>query len=734
VAGHQWAAAAAALCGVVAGAGRPLAAQPVRAPRGGVSVVVTVRHAADSGAVATAEVRAGTPPQRARTDGAGRARLRLQVGDTLSVTAMGYRPWRRLVPPQGADTLTAWLEPLPAMLPTVTTTAGQRELRGGESTRSTLVLDRAAIDAAAAIGANQLLRQQPGIQELPAVPARSTLSIRGMDDARVLVLVDGEPMAGALIETRDIGRLSTLAAGRIEVTKGPSGVEFGSDAIGGVVNLVPAPPSVAPEFTWLARQGGLGRRESNVMASASRGRVGARVSGGWRQADRLAGYDAAGSTLQRVYDLRSDVRVALPGGWQLRVDGQGSRERQRFPLDARLNGFIDNLGAQGFVEGTGPLLGGTVRLRGSAQAFRYQYRQARGLLPVRGSADSLEQREGQQRLLASWSRSVGGHVLDAGLLHVRRALVAPDKLDGTRGSDVVQEAFVRDAYTRGRWLLSAGVRGTSSALWGGTWNPSLGGAWHAHPALRVRANVARGFRAPGFKEVRYQFTNPVAGYSLAGNPGLRPEQSWSRGLGGSWAPVRGWTADVEWYRTDVDQLVEWRFAGTTVAGLQGYQLVNVARARTQGVEAQLRWQPGATVVSLAYDRLSARDLGTGLPLSRRAPHAARLAISRPWAVRGGGVQADAQLRYTAAAPLVGIPSGAPITGPFSTAAGIIGWQGAWLAADAQARVEVGRGATLSVGVNNLLGQRPAFWSPAIDRQWYAGVQWQWHGAGAPAVR
>ena len=277
--GRRGAAAVAALIGVVAGAARPLVAQPVRLPSGAVPVRVTVRHAGDSGAVAAAEVRGGTPPQRTRTDGAGRAGLRLHAGDTVTVTAMGYRPWRRVVAAPDPDSLTAWMEPLPAMLPTVTTTAGQRELRGGESTRSTLVLDRAAIEAAAAIGANQLLRQQPGIQELPAVPARSTLSIRGMDDARVLVLVDGEPMAGALIESRDIGRLSTLAAGRLEVTKGPSGVEFGSDAIGGVVNLVPSPPSVAPEVTWLARQGGLGRRESNLMLSGSHGRLGARQIG-----------------------------------------------------------------------------------------------------------------------------------------------------------------------------------------------------------------------------------------------------------------------------------------------------------------------------------------------------------------------------------------------------------------------------------------------------------------------
>ncbi|MBU6367734.1 MAG: TonB-dependent receptor plug domain-containing protein, partial [Gemmatimonadetes bacterium] len=260
--------------GAVSGGGTPrvlLAAQPaLGARREAAVVVVTVRHAVDSGVVAAAEVRTGGV-RGGRTDGRGVARVRAQPGDTVVVTAVGYRPRRQVV--DGAE-LTAWMEPLPAVLPAVITTAGQRELRGGESTRSTLVLDREAMDAAAAIAANQLLRQQPGIQELPAVPARSTLSIRGMDDARVLVLVDGEPMAGALVEARDIGRLSTLAAGRVEVTKGPSGVEFGSDAIGGVVNLVPTPPSATPELTWLARHGGLGRRESTLMGSGTRGRVG----------------------------------------------------------------------------------------------------------------------------------------------------------------------------------------------------------------------------------------------------------------------------------------------------------------------------------------------------------------------------------------------------------------------------------------------------------------------------
>lgn len=684
-----------------------------------------VSSRADGAPVASAEIRQLRTGVRLRSDGDGRFAVAARVGDTLLVRMLGYREQRVVLAAEGfADEWRIALEPLATVLPVLTTTMGQRVIRASESPRSVTVVDRKEIDAVAAVSANQLLRQLPGMQELPAPPSKTSISIRGFDDSRVLVLVDGEPVAGSLVESRDIGRLSTVAAERIEVTKGPSSVEFGSDALGGVINIVQAAPTKTFTLDGVARQGGLGREEATLGVSNTAGRVGYRVNGGWRQSDRVTGYNAAGSTFNRIFDLRSDVRVALAGQWTARLDMQASQERQRFPLDANFNGFIDNRGAQGFAEAQGPALGGRLRIRSFQQRFSYQYRQARGLLPIRGSADSVEQQERQQRYLAAYTTVRGRHAIDLGVQHSRRTLVAPEKVDGDSARENVTEFFARDSWTIGDLLVTAGARYTSSTLWGSTVNPSVGMAWQALPALRLRSNVARGFRAPGFKEIRYTFFNPAGGYEIVGNPDLRPESSVSGSVGGTWAPSTRWSVDVEGYRNDVNGLVDWSYRGDNAAGFQTYANVNVARARTQGVETNIRALLLGTEFTAGYDYLRARNLSNGLPLSRRASHTARLRATREFAVLRG-LTGDLSVRYTGNAPLIGIPAGAPITGPFSTDPGIIGRQGALLSVDAQWRLQLNPVATLSVGGNNLLAQRPALWTPAFDRQIFAGLSIRW---------
>lgn len=684
-----------------------------------------VRSGADGAPIVAAELRRLSSGARARTDAQGRFTLAAGAGDSVLVRVLGYRERRLAVPSAvGSDGWRVTLDPLATVLPVFTTTMGQRVIRANESPRSVTVVDDQEIDAVAAVSANQLLRQLPGLQELPAPPSKTSIAIRGFDDSRVLVLVDGEPVPGSLIESRDVGRLSTIATERIEVTKGPSSVEFGSDALGGVINIVQAAPAKTLTVDGVARQGELGRRESSLGFSNTAGRVGYRLNGGWRQTDRLTGYDAAGSTFNRIFDVRSDVRVALGRQWTVRIDGQGSQERQRFPLDANFNGFIDNRGGQGFAEAQGPGLGGRLRLRTFLQRFKYQYRQSRELLPIRGSADSVEQQERQGRYLVAYTKIAGSHALDVGVQHARRTLVAPTKVDGDSAREYITEVFARDTWTMGNVLFTAGARHTASTLWGSSTNPSAGLAWQALPALRLRTNVARGFRAPGFKEIRYTFFNPAGGYQIVGNPELQPESSVSGSAGGTWAPSARWSFDAEAYRNDVTDLIDWSYRGDNVAGYQTYANVNIARARTQGIETNARIALLGIDFTGGYDYLRARNLSTGLPLTRRATHTARLRASRDWAWLHG-VQGDLAVHYTGNAPLIGIPAGAPITGPFSTAPGIVGRQGALLSVDMQWRLRASEIATLSFGGNNLLNQQPALWTPAFQRQLYAGLAIHW---------
>jgi len=655
------------------------------------------------GAVASAEVTAIASGLKTRSDARGEFRILAGVGDSLHIRALGFRERRLAIE---SPMIAVQLVPLPAMLDRVVTTVGQREMRAGDSPASVLVLSKEDIAAAGAVSANQLLRRLPGLQEIASPPAQTSIAIRGLDQSRVLVLIDGEPMAGAMTENRDIGRLSTMAAERIEVVKGPSSVEYGSEALGGVINLVTAAPSTRFVADATARVGELGRRESEMEISNSYGPVGIRLNGGWRQTDRVTGINASGSTLDRVYDFRGDSRIRVSDRMQIRTNLTLSQQRQRWPVGAGFNGFIDNNSQQGFIEAQMQAGGGLLRTRVFGQRYAYQFRQALGPLPVTGSADSLEQRERMTRALVSYSRTAGRHTLDAGVQFSARDIASPAKIDGDSASDRVTEFFARDALTLGDVLLTAGARTSSSTLWGSAVTPSVGAVWHLDQAVRLRANVARGFRAPSFKELRYTFINGAAGYQIVGNTDLRPESSWSSSLGGTWAPAAGLSFELEGYRNALSNLIATRDIGTNAAGLILFQNINVERARTEGIESNVRYLRGATELSLGYDHLRARDLLTGRTLEGRATHTARAAIAKRWTALGG-ITSDLSTRYISAAERA------------------LFTQEAFLSVDGQVRVRLQQTLELSVGVTNLFDQRPGGWPPAFQRQVLVGLRAGW---------
>ncbi|MEP6764572.1 MAG: TonB-dependent receptor [Gemmatimonadaceae bacterium] len=672
----------------------------------------TIVSGTDTTGIFAAEIRSRPGAVLGRTDQHGQFSVSANTGDTIVVRALGFRERRVMV--SGAE-MRVVLEVSPTVLSTYTTTVGQREIRGTEATVKTTVFDRSDIDAVAAISANQLLRQVPGLQEVASPPSQTTISIRGFSAARVLVLIDGEPVTGGLIENRDLGRLSTVATERIEVTKGPSSVEFGSDALGGVINLVSSAPTKTLSIDGVARQGGLGRMEGTAGVSQTLGDFGYRINGGWRQLDRVLGVDAVGSTFERVFDLRSSFRYRMSEKFSLRADVQGTTERQRWPVGGGYNGFIDNQSGQGFVEAQLQALGGAFRARAFAQRDNYQYRQSQLNVPIAGSGDLLEQHERINRVLLAYSRSAGRQTIDLGGQFTTRQLVAPTKVEGDSAEDHVSEVFAKDSWTIGPTLSTVGVRYTNSTLWGDAVNPSFGLAWQAASAWRFRGNIARGFRAPSFKEIRYTFANPAAGYTVVGNGDLRPESSWSTSVGGTFAPNGTVSFDVEGYRNNVKDLIDTRYGGTNSAGLAVYSNVNVARAHTNGVETSVRLMHGPYDATFGYDFLHTRDDELRLPLSQRAANTARAHVQREWSLLSG-ITTDLNVRYTGASKLIGT---------VGTSAGVVGKQGELLAIDAQLRVNLSHLAELSGGVNNLLNKRSMLYTPAYARQFFLALHLKW---------
>jgi outer membrane receptor for ferrienterochelin and colicins len=653
------------------------------------------------------------PIGRVEADLSGRFRLRPEwTGQGwLEIRSLGHRP---VVVTRADAAAAGWrvaLEPDPLELESLLVTAAGRSQRRSEIAVPIAQVSAAEIQTTGAPSVESLLSEMPGLQSQTGTPTGANIMIRGIGDSRVLVLVDGQPAGGALLENRDLSRMSLTGVERVEVVKGPLSSLYGTDALGGVINIVTTDPQQGFRADARALSGGQGRYEAGATVSGG-GDFRYRATGSWRQQDRVPGLDDATGAFSRVWDARATTRYLGIDDVTLRADVSLVRERQKWPVGGGFSGFNDNRGITGWTEATLERGGGVWTVRVLAQDYEHLYRAARGDAPIAGADDDLQQ-ERFHRGTLSYAAAPGDHRLDVGVEASRREIESPDKILQDRASDRQVDLFAQDAWSPGMVSLSVGGRATFNDRWGNTVSPTFGVTAMPGSSLRLRAVVGRGFRAPSFKELAWDFANLGAGYTVQGNPDLRPETSWNVTAGVDWAPSSRASLGLEAYTNQIDDLIESSFIGNNPSGLLVYSPRNVSRARTRGLEATGSLRSGAWDVRAEYVLLDARSLADDLPLDRRARHSARLRVARSLDVLDG-MLLNVTTHVTGDAPVVGVDA--------LGQAAVIGTQERFISFDVQTTLELPRSLRLVVGVDNLFDQRPAGWQSLLERRFRVGLE------------
>ena len=408
----------------------------------------------------------------------------------------------------------------------------------------------------------------------------------------------------------------------------------------------------------------------------------------------------------RVWDLRSRLRFAVTDDWEVRGGLTSLRERQRWPVGGGFSGFNDNTGLSGWVEtrrSTGP---GEWSARLFAEDYEHLYRSARGDAPFAGDRENA-QRERFVRATASYATTRGNHDLDVGVEVATRRIRSPDKLVEDRASDDQAALFAQDAWRLGAAVVTGGMRYTRNSRWGSNLSPSLGVTRPFGERLHFRAAVARGFRAPSFKELGWRHVNLGAGYLVEGHSDLQPEHSWSVSAGAEWRPAENVVVDAEVYSNRIEDLVELGFVGNAPSGLVVYSPRNLTDAVTQGFELSLRTLLGEGEFSVGYAYLDAYAGVAREPLDRRARHAGRARATWTPEVLPG-LRLDGTLHFTGNAPIVlTLPDGVTVPG---------GTQERFMAVDVQAALPVAGNVELLAGVDNLFDARPEKWQGIIERR------------------
>jgi outer membrane receptor for ferrienterochelin and colicins len=590
----------------------------------------------------------------------------------------------------------------------VVVTASRRLQKLKDAPVATELITRAEILQTGGSDAAAVLLERTGIELEGGHPAGNGAMLQGFGAERVLVLLDGQPLVGRMSGSFDLSRIPVGMLERIEVVKGPQSTLFGSDALGGVINLITRDAVGGWRGSAELMSGSHDRLDAAARVQGTMGKASILIDGGRRQIGLTPGITRDGGARSQQWDALVKSALVLSPVASLEANALVVDESQRWQT-GQLYNFADNLQLAGRVSGSLALRGHTFTPTISMSEFRHT--------PSRSTTDEVtvpgeteKQRLGEAELVHSF-RS-GSAVFDNGIEVRDELLTSPNIRGGSRSLSGV------DAYSQLSWSLGSldivpGVRLSTSEAWGEHWTPRLALLYRASNSVSLRGSVGSAFRSPAFKELFMSFLNlgTGAGYMVRGNEQLAPESSINFSLGGELIRP-SFYARVQLFENRFDDFIETQLVGDS-AGMAIYSYGNIANGTTRGAELELNTSWKGARLEAGYSYLHTRDEATDETLLGRPAHSARLMGGYTF---GFGTRVSATAIYTGATPMQRAESGT-LT------------RDAYVRIDTRVAHALPYGLELSLGVNNVADGRPALWPGYTGRQIYAGASWRSNDKG-----
>ena len=123
---------------------------------------------------------------------------------------------------------------------------------------ATEVIGKKEITESGATTVNELLQQRAGVSTSTNVDGGAIFNMLGLDSRYILILKDGQPITGQFNNRVDLNHISTNRLKKIEITKGPGSAIYGTDAMGGIINIITEDAKNSPTFTTSYRASSFG--------------------------------------------------------------------------------------------------------------------------------------------------------------------------------------------------------------------------------------------------------------------------------------------------------------------------------------------------------------------------------------------------------------------------------------------------------------------------------------------
>lgn len=505
--------------------------------------------------------------------------------------------------------------------------------------------------------------------------------IRGMETKHSLVMVNGrrisnEADANGLGNAMSLDRININDVEKIEIVRGPSSALYGSEAMGGVLNIITKPSKEQTLLTglehtsedtshwWHADTGRIGNFSMTLDARFNK--INRSMLDTATESDPYGTaqtYNASlnyyvndhsyvnaymdyysqhlktdtGTPTMKPITLTTSRGMSLSG--QAMLEGTGSKAYKQKNYGISWNGKTDKNDWQiqaymskfNWSTTSNTKVLGSIPPAGMEGMFNFLLQNQKNAYDFNHDEHNMWAIEGRDSL-----RVNDHHRVTFGAEYVK------DKVAGTglgKNGDGVHSitengttkfssektlssyaAYLQDEIEYGKWFIVPAIRYDHHSAYGSHTSPKIGVTYNATDHFRIKANYGDGFKAPSVSQLFYDLDMRMGPsyVHLTGNPNLKPEKSKSWDLGVEAEFGKGY-GSLTYFDNDVDNLIASIPKGKDSNGHNLYRYENVNKARIKGLENTLGYRFNDTLeFKVTSTLLDAKDTSAGKDLTQRA--------------------------------------------------------------------------------------------------------------------
>lgn len=504
------------------------------------------------------------------------------------------------------------------------------------------VINDEQIQRMGALRLNEVLQEQTGLQMTS--DHGTGLMMQGLPSEFILILLDGEPIIGRTAGTLDLERLSVDNIKQIEIIRGPSSSLYGSEALAGVINIITKESDEGFHLGVRSRVRSFGTSDVGINTGFKTEKFSTHLF-----LNRLSskGYDLNESTISQTvppfeaYTINPKFSWDITDAIKVSLNSRFYTEQQENQFEINQNAESFNISEKGKREDWSIMPNAEIlfndRHRLNIRSYTTQYktemvlnRQNDGSLH---DADFFNQLFNRSELQHDWYIS-DQHILTLGLGRTY------EKVEATR-FDGLNIFHANYGFAQHQWSpderfnIILGGRFDTHSAYASRFSPKIALAYSANKWLKAKASFGGGYKAPDFRQLLLNFTNPVIGYTVIGsnlirerieqlqNEGrisailiapstmeqIQAEHSIAFNLSLETSFNDRFMSSINLFRNEINNMIDTAPIAIKTNNQNVFSYFNFDEVVTQGIEFNSSYRPSASwEISGGYQYLDSRNL------------------------------------------------------------------------------------------------------------------------------